>query len=152
MKSFLHAFEGIEEALRAQRNLKIHFAVAFVVIVVSYFLNISAEEFLWLSFAVFSVIGMELINTLVEALMDVYDKSFDPAIKFVKDVSAGIVLWYSLFATIVGLVVLGKALFHWTFNLARGFTMIYLTVFPMLILIRRLASFVKRKGKNSYRG
>ncbi len=144
--------EGLDEAIRSQRNLRVHFVIALIVMVVSYFMEISSGEFLWLSFAVFSVIGMELINSLVEALMDAYKRDYDPVVKFVKDVAAGIVLWYSLFAVVVGLVVFGKSMFHWDFNVARILAIIYLVIFPTVSIIRRIVSSVKSKSKGSNRG
>ncbi|MHB1413438.1 MAG: diacylglycerol kinase, partial [Thermoleophilia bacterium] len=44
LKSFTWAFEGIVHTLRTQRNMKIHFAVAFSVIIASLFFNLSRLE------------------------------------------------------------------------------------------------------------
>lgn len=142
--SFKNAILGLLEAIRHERNLKIHFFIGTLVLVGSYFLDISSGEMLWLVFAVFSVIGMELINTMVEGIMDVYNEDHDPRIKFVKDVAAGIVLWYSLFAVVVGLIVLGRALFHWKANLGRSFALLYVVFFPVIVV---LGGLKKRGGR-----
>ncbi|MGB9899500.1 MAG: diacylglycerol kinase family protein [Pseudothermotoga sp.] len=134
---------GLVEALKRERNLKVHFLIGTVVLVSSYFLDISSGEMLWLTFAVFSVIGMELINTMVEGMMDVYSENHDPRIKFVKDVAAGIVLWYSLFAVVVGLIVLGRALFNWKADLGRFLALLYVVFFPIIVL----GGGLKRRGK-----
>ncbi len=129
-ESFRHAAEGIAEAILSERNLKIHFAVGIVVLLLSLFLDIPRGDTLWLIFAVFSVIGAELINTLVEGLTDLYSTKRDPMIKFVKDVSAGIVLWYALFSVVVGVVVLGRALFGWEEIVGKILAVIVVVVFP----------------------
>ncbi|MFN4189377.1 MAG: diacylglycerol kinase family protein [Pseudothermotoga sp.] len=144
-KSFQNAFLGLIEALKRERNLKIHFAIGILILVSSYFLEISSGEMLWLTFAVFSVIGMELINTMVEGIMDVYNQNHDPRIKFVKDVAAGVVLWYSLFAVVVGLIVLGRALFHWGASLGRLFALLYVIFFPVVVVFGGLTKRGKRK-------
>jgi len=141
--SFRNAVVGLVEALKRERNLKVHFLIGTVVLVSSYFLDISSGEMLWLTFAVFSVIGMELINTMVEGMMDVYSENHDPRIKFVKDVAAGIVLWYSLFAVVVGLIVLGRALFNWKADLGRFLALLYVVFFPIIVL----GGGLKRRGK-----
>ncbi len=133
-ESFRHAAEGIAKALEAERNLRIHFVVGGIVLLLSLFLDVPAEEILWLIFAVFSVIGAELINTLVEGLMDLYSSDYNPMIKFIKDVSAGIVLWYSLFSVVVGLMILGKALFGFKESLGKIFALVALVIFPALLI------------------
>lgn len=143
--SFVHAIQGLTEAIRMERNLKVQFAMGSIVVVMSYFLELTANELLWLIFAVFSVIGMELLNTLVESIMDLYDSRPNPAIRFVKDVAAGIVLWYSLFATIVGIIVLGKALFNWDQSVGKLVALIFVFSFPVISLFWRFVRSWNRK-------
>jgi len=143
-ESFKHAIDGIEEALKAERNLKIHFTIGLVVLIVSFFLDISYTDMLWLIFAVFSVIGAELINTLVEGLMDVYSNEYNPMIKFVKDVAAGIVLWYSIFAVVVGVVIFGKELFGWKEATGNILAIAFLVLFPSIVFWEA----VRRNGRN----
>lgn len=76
--------------------------------------------------------------------MDIYNENHDPRIKFVKDVAAGIVLWYSLFAVVVGLIVLGRALFHWKADLGRFFALLYVVSFPVVVV---LGGLKKRGGR-----
>ncbi|MEJ5229975.1 MAG: diacylglycerol kinase family protein [Pseudothermotoga sp.] len=143
--SFKNAITGLTEALKHEKNLKVHFLIGICVLVSSYFLDLSSGELLWLIFAVFSVIGMELVNTMIEGIMDIYSENHDPRIKFVKDVAAGIVLWYSLFATVVGLIVLGRALFHWKPDLGGIFALLYVIVFPLLLIVGGLSRRGRRK-------
>lgn len=137
VQSFSHAITGILDAIADEKNLRIHFLIGTTVIALSLFLNLSKEEILWLSFAVFSVIGAELLNTLIEELMDFYSEEVDMRIKRIKDIAAGIVLWYSLFSIVVGVIVLGRALFKWHSLIGTVFGLGFLLSFPVMFLIRR---------------
>ncbi|WP_448516923.1 diacylglycerol kinase family protein [Pseudothermotoga sp.] len=140
LSSFVNAIQGFSEAIWRERNLKVHFVIGSVVLVMSYVLELTANELLWLIFAVFSVIGMELLNTLVESIMDLYETKPHPEVKFVKDVAAGIVLWYSLFAVVVGVIVLGKALFGWNQSVGKLIALIFVLLFPTISLLWRFVS------------
>ncbi|HBJ82131.1 MAG TPA: diacylglycerol kinase family protein [Pseudothermotoga sp.] len=146
IKSFINATEGLVEAFKQERNLRLHFLIGTIVLIISYFLDLSNEEILWLIFAVFSVIGMELLNTLVEVLMDLYSENHDVRIKFVKDVSAGMVLWYSLFAVTVGLIILGRAIFNWRNDIGRLFAVLFVVGLPLISILGGLRKRAKRKN------
>lgn len=105
LKSFTWAFEGIVYVLRTQRNMKIHFAVAFIVLGGSLFFDLSRLEIIALLLSVSFVLVMEMINTSVEAAIDTFGTAFDPMAKIAKDVAAGAVLISSLNALAVGYLV-----------------------------------------------
>jgi diacylglycerol kinase (ATP) len=92
LKSFTFAFEGIVYVLRTQRNMKIHFAVAVIVMGGSLFFNLERTELIAVLLAVAFVLVMEMVNTAVEAAIDTFGTAFDPMAKIAKDVAAGAVL------------------------------------------------------------
>jgi diacylglycerol kinase (ATP) len=107
--SFNYAFEGIIHVLRTQRNMRIHFAVAFVVIVLALVVNVTKLELIALLISVTFVLIAEMVNTAVEAAIDIATTSFDPMAKLAKDIAAGTVLIAAANAVIVGyLVFAGK--------------------------------------------
>ena len=107
--SFNYAFEGIIHVLRTQRNMRIHFAVAFVVIVLALVVNVTKLELIALLISVTFVLIAEMVNTAVEAAIDIATTSFDPMAKLAKDIAAGAVLIAAANAVIVGyLVFAGK--------------------------------------------
>jgi diacylglycerol kinase (ATP) len=107
--SFNYAFEGIIHVLRTQRNLRIHFAVAFVVLVAALIVNVTKLELIALLISVTFVLIAEMLNTAVEAAIDIATTSFDPMAKLAKDIAAGAVLIAAANAVIVGyLVFAGK--------------------------------------------
>jgi diacylglycerol kinase (ATP) len=103
--SFNYAIEGIVYALRTQRNMRIHVAAALFVLGGLLFFRISRLEFIAVLFAIVFVFVAELVNTAVEAAVDVATQSFDPIAKVAKDVAAGAVFVASVNAVVVGYVV-----------------------------------------------
>ena len=107
--SFNYSFEGIIHVLRTQRNMRIHFAVAFVVLVLALIVDVTKLELIALLISVTFVLIAEMLNTAVEAAIDIATTSFDPMAKLAKDIAAGAVLIASANAVIVGyLVFAGK--------------------------------------------
>ncbi len=103
--SFDFAVQGIVHALRTQRNMRLHALAAGLVMFVALWFRMSGLEFLALTFAIALVFVAELVNTAVEAAVDVATDRYDPMAKVAKDVSAGAVLVASVTAVIVGYVV-----------------------------------------------
>ena len=89
LKSFTFAFDGIVYVLRTQRNMKIHFAAAFIVFGGSLFFQLSRVELVALLITITFVLMTEMVNTAVEAAIDTFGTAFDPMAKIAKDVAAG---------------------------------------------------------------
>jgi diacylglycerol kinase (ATP) len=104
-ESFNHAAEGVVHALRTQRNLWIHFTVAAAVLVAAIGFGVSKLELIVLLLAITFVLVAELVNTAIEAAVDVASTSFDPMAKLAKDMAAGAVLIAALNAVAVGYLV-----------------------------------------------
>src|SRR3970040_2095192 len=104
-RSFNNATEGIVHAVRTQRNLWIHFAVAVAVLVAAIGFGATKLELAVLLLAITFVLVAELVNTAVEATVDVASTSFDPMAKLAKDIAAGAVLIATLNAVAVGYLV-----------------------------------------------
>ena len=103
--SFNNAAEGVIHALRTQRNLWIHFTVAAAVLVAAVAFGVSRIELMVLLVAITFVLVAELVNTAIEAAVDVASTSFDPMAKLAKDIAAGAVLIAALNAVAVGYLV-----------------------------------------------
>jgi diacylglycerol kinase (ATP) len=108
--SFNYAFEGLIHVLRTQRNMRIHFAVAVIVLVVALVVSVTKIELIALLISITFVLVAEMVNTAVEGAIDVATSSFDPMAKLAKDIAAGAVLLATINAVAVGyLVFSGKA-------------------------------------------
>jgi diacylglycerol kinase (ATP) len=105
LDSFNYAFEGIIHVLRTQRNLRIHFIVAVVVLIAALLVNVSKIELVALLISISFVLLAEMINSAIEGTIDAVTTSFDPNAKIAKDIAAGAVLIASANAVVVGYLV-----------------------------------------------
>ncbi len=109
LDSFNYATEGVIHALRTQRNLWIHFAIAAGVLIAALAFGVDRLELMVLLLAITFVLVAELVNTAIEAAVDVASTSFDPMAKLAKDIAAGAVLIAALNALAVGYLVFSGA-------------------------------------------
>jgi diacylglycerol kinase (ATP) len=105
LESFNVAFEGVIHVLRTQRNMRIHFLLAAGVLVAALAFGVERLELIGLLLAICFVLVAEMINTAVEAAVDVASTSFDPLAKLAKDIAAGAVLIAAVNAVAVGYLV-----------------------------------------------
>lgn len=102
VQSFRFALEGLKYTVVTQRNMRIHFLVSLAVLLISLYLPISKIEVLLLFVTITLVLFAELINTAVEAVVDMVTKEYHPLAKIAKDVAAGAVLLTAGLAVMVG--------------------------------------------------
>jgi diacylglycerol kinase (ATP) len=112
LDSFNYAFEGIIHVLRTQRNLRLHFIVAIVVIGAAAALGVGRLELIVLLLAIAFVLVAEMVNSAIEGAIDVSTTSFDPNTKLAKDIAAGAVLIASATAVAIGYLVFAHAAAH----------------------------------------
>jgi diacylglycerol kinase (ATP) len=105
LQSFNFAFEGIIHVLRTQRNMRIHFMIAAGVLIGALIVGVSRLELVILLMAISFVLIAEMINSALEAGIDVATTSFDPLAKLAKDIAAGAVLIATINALAVGYLV-----------------------------------------------
>lgn len=105
LQSFNFAFEGIIHVLRTQRNMRIHFMIAAGVLIAALIVGVSRLELVVLLMAISFVLIAEMINSALEAGIDVATTSFDPLAKLAKDIAAGAVLIATINAVAVGYLV-----------------------------------------------
>ena len=110
IQSFNYAFEGVIWVLRTQRNMRIHFAIATIVLVLAFAYGVTKLELIALMLAIAFVLIAEMINTAIEAATDIAATSFDPLAKLAKDIAAGAVLIASINAIVIGYLVLADRL------------------------------------------
>lgn len=113
MRAFLHllrgfppAFRGLVHLVRSERHAKFHLLATLAVVALGLISNVSDGEWLWLFSAMAAVWIAELMNSAIERLSDRVTTEPDPLIGQAKDLAAAAVLVASLFAAIVGCIVL----------------------------------------------
>ncbi|MDR3330514.1 MAG: diacylglycerol kinase family protein [Mycoplasmataceae bacterium] len=109
LKKFGYAFRGIYTSVREETSLVVHLVVAAIVLVTAAVLTnyspLSPAEWAILVFVIGTIIGMELINTAVENLVDVVSFKYNYNAKKIKDVSAAATLVLTITAVAVGLII-----------------------------------------------
>jgi diacylglycerol kinase len=103
--SFRHAFEGVWHALKNNRNLRINFAVALAVIILSVIFHTNPYEKGVLGIAILLVICSEMINTSLEEMVNLITSEHRKEAKIAKDVAAGMVLIAAMGSVIVGIFI-----------------------------------------------
>lgn len=102
--SFNYAISGLIYTLKTQKNMRIHFMIGTLVIITSLFFDLTRVEIILLFFTICLVIISEMINTAIEATIDLYTTKFHPLAKIAKNVAAGAVLVASINSVIVAYV------------------------------------------------
>lgn len=132
MVSFKNAFAGLKHTLKTQRNMRIHFIIAILALLLSVFLKISRTELLMVFFSIFLVISMELFNTAVEIIIDMISSEYNIRAKIVKNVSAAAVLVAAFNAVIVAYLVFLDKLIQILKEIALAWYLIPLFLFIVL--------------------
>lgn len=105
VKSFTYAFDGLKYAFKYEQNILVHTLVTILVIIAGIVLKISVTEWLALTLIIGLVIATELINTSIEATIDLITKEVHPLAKIAKDTAAAAVLVFGLTAIVIGCII-----------------------------------------------
>lgn len=102
-KSFYHAFMGIVATIKKERNIKIHLGFMIAVILCGFYFQLTKTEWLICMLLFGLVISLELVNTAIEAVVDLASPDYHELAKLAKDAAAGAVLVSAIVAAIIGL-------------------------------------------------
>ncbi|WAM30685.1 diacylglycerol kinase [Caldicellulosiruptor naganoensis] len=102
IESFDNAINGIIVAFKTQRNMRIHFLIAFLVLLFTIVFKLNKIETIIILICIGLVITAELINTAIENTIDLIAKDFETKAKIAKDVAAGAVLVTALLVLTIG--------------------------------------------------
>ncbi len=100
-KSFKYAFKGVTSSILYERNMRIHMCAAFYVLIFMQFYDLSASEKAIIFLTIGSVISLEIINTAIEAVVDLCSPDYHTLAKKAKDLSAGAVLISAVISVLV---------------------------------------------------
>lgn len=104
-KSFGYAVDGLKYAFKYEQNIIVHTLATIIVIILGIVLQISFIEWLIVFLIIGLVIATELINTSIEAVVDLITKEREPLAKIAKDTAAAAVMVFALIAIILGLMI-----------------------------------------------
>lgn len=106
--TFKNARKGFNLAVKSEINIRIHVAVATLVVFFALYLKFTAVEFCCLLFAIAQVICAEMLNTAIEFALDsIYHNRYSRMVGMAKDISAGAVMFATVISIIVGIILFG---------------------------------------------
>jgi diacylglycerol kinase len=108
--TFGYAFAGIAVAVRTQRNMKIHLVTAVLALILCAVLRLAPVEWAIILICIGLVLTTEMLNTAIEAVVDLVSPEFHPLAKQAKDIGAGMVLVCSILAVMAGAIIYVTAL------------------------------------------
>lgn len=111
-RSFIYAWQGIQYCFKTQLNFRIHLGILLLVIITGGLFNITTTEWLIILLCAMIVLILEMVNTALEYLCDIITTDYHPAIKIIKDVSAGAVLIAAMASIIIGAIIFLPRIVH----------------------------------------
>lgn len=111
-RAFGHAFAGLGHAWRTQPHLRVHAGIGALAVVAGAAFGLSPGEWAVLLLTITAVLVLELLNTVVEAVVDLASPEVHPLAKVAKDVAAGAVLVGAIGSVCVGAALFGPRLWR----------------------------------------
>lgn len=105
INSFKYSFQGLKYAYKYEQSMTIHVITAILVIIMGIVLKINMYEWL-ICFMLFGlVMATELLNTSIEAVVDLTCKEHNELAKIAKDTASAAVFVFALVSLISGLII-----------------------------------------------
>ena len=105
VESANYAIEGILHAVKTQRHLRYHLYSVVLILLLSLIFGISQSKFIAIAIVAIVVLSVEMLNTAIEATVDILFKEYDERARVIKDIAAGAVLITAAGAAVIGYVV-----------------------------------------------
>lgn len=104
-KSFTYSWAGLKYAYTHEQSMFVHATITILVVVLGILLKLSLTEWLFCLLIIGLVISTELINTSIEAVVDLTCPRIDPLAKIAKDTASAAVFVFALVALTGGIII-----------------------------------------------
>lgn len=105
-QSFSHAFNGIFQAFKTEKNIKRHTLMGVLVTLAGVILELNLTEWVIVIVLVGFVVVAELLNTAIEYTVDmVCGDTYNELAKYSKDIAAGATLVAAMTAALAGALI-----------------------------------------------
>ncbi len=139
-----NAIEGILYAAKTQRHVRYHLYAASTVIVSSFLLGITRNEFILICIIAVLVILAEMLNSAIETIVDMVSPHKSEKARIIKDIAAGGVLITAFGAVVIGYIILIPYIenaFHKGFSIAKhtpeDIAIVALVIVLILVIITK---------------
>ncbi len=145
LQSFNAAIEGFIYVVKTQRNMRLHFLIAILVLLLGIYLNLEKLEVILLLITICFVLLTEMLNTAIEMHTDLISDSYNPMIRIIKDIAAGCVLVASVNAFVVGYLLFFSR--PWKIHIETGIDKIRSSPWHITLIILIVVLFLVILGK-----
>jgi len=105
IRSLICALAGLSYGVRTQRHLRFHLLASVIVIGAGFIVGLSPPRWAILILTIAAVISTELLNTAIEAVVDLVSPDYNELAKAAKDTAAAAVLVVSIASVIIGVLI-----------------------------------------------
>ena len=105
LKSFKYSVEGLIYAYRFEQSMFVHFVFTVLVIIVNILLQVTRTEWLITILMLVVTLAAELVNTAIEAVVDLVTLEIHPLAKIAKDCGSAATFVLSLMSFVLALII-----------------------------------------------
>lgn len=150
LKSFKCAAKGAIYTIKNERNMRIHTVISAYVLLFSCFFHLSVVRYAVLFLTIGSVLTLEMVNTSIEAIIDICSNEYNSIAKIAKDIAAGAVMIASVVAVAIGIMFFSDFYAYigmWVFFRYHKilFVVLILSLIPSIIYIKSGPAEIKHK-------
>ncbi|MFA9380497.1 MAG: diacylglycerol kinase family protein [Acetanaerobacterium sp.] len=153
LRSFRCAVSGIASSVVNERNIRIHLVAALYVLYFSVFYEFSRGEYILLLMTICLVICTEMLNTAIEAAVDLVTEEYARLAEAAKDIAAGAVLVMAAFSVFVGFMlffnmeVVSRIIGYFAASPLRC-VLLVLTLVLSVLFILKIGTWAKKADKH----
>ena len=111
LKSLKYAFNGAVKLIKTEASIQVQAITGIILTVIGFCVGLSTTEWLIQTLVIGIILAIESVNTAIEELADFIHPEFHPKIGLIKDLAAGAVFIFAIFAIIIGGVIYFPKLF-----------------------------------------
>jgi undecaprenol kinase len=105
LNSLCYSWEGLVYAFRDEPSITIMILITVITVITGFLLKISTIEWLFICLSIGIILATELINTSIEATIDLLSPKVHPLAKVAKDTASAAVFVFSVMAFIIGSII-----------------------------------------------
>ena len=98
--NFVYSYQGLKYAYLNEKSMWIHVVLSSITIILGIFLNIRPIEWLIIILVLGAILSIELLNTAIEAVVDMITTKYNELAKIAKDCGSAA----TFIATLIGFI------------------------------------------------
>lgn len=112
LSSFKYSLQGLKYAYKNEQSMLIHFIATLLIVILGFLLNISLTEWAIALIAIGVTLAAELINTAIEAAVDLITLEIHPLAKVAKDCGSAATFVFSMLTAVIALIIFVPKVIH----------------------------------------